>query len=97
MDVKKLIEKVVALGGNELHLKIGSQPLIRKNNMTAMDMPALVEADMANLIEDLLTPDEAAKFAKTGVFEANHFGQPPCDFRLSLFHSQQKPVAYIKI
>ncbi len=98
MDVKKLIEKVVTLGGNELHLKIGSQPLIRKNNnLTAMDMPALIEADMTSLIEDLLTSDEAAKFSKTGVFEANHFGQPPCNFRLSLFHSQQKPVAYIKL
>lgn len=98
MDIRKLIEKVVSVGGNELHLKIGSQPLIRKNNvLCSMDMPALIEVDMEHLIESLLTKEEALKFQKVGIFEANHFGEPPCNFRLSLFHSQQRPVAYVKI
>ena len=94
-----LIEKVVQSGGNEMHMKIGSKPLMRsKNNaLKALDFPALLEKDMEDLLNELLTTDEIATFEKNGVFETNHFGKPPCNFRLSLFHSQQKPVAYIKI
>ena len=98
MNVEHLIEMVFQSGGNELHMKIGSKPLMRKNNaLKQMDFPALVEQDMKDLQSELLTEDEIAKFEKMGVFEANHFGKPPCNFRLSLFHSQQKPIAYIKI
>lgn len=98
MNVEHLIEMVYQAGGNELHMKIGSKPLMRKNNaLKQMDFPALVEQDMKDLESELLTEDEIAKFEKIGVFESNHFGKPPCNFRLSLFHSQQKPIAYIKI
>ena len=98
MNVEHLIEMVFQSGGNELHMKIGSKPLMRKNNvLKQMDFPALVEKDMKDLQAELLTKDEIAKFEKMGVFEANHFGKPPCNFRLSMFHSQQKPIAYIKI
>ncbi len=98
MNVRQLIEKVFESGGNELHMKIGSKPLMRKNNvLKAMDFPALVENDMKDLQSELLSKDDIAKFNKIGVFEANHFGKPPCNFRVSLFNSQQKPSAYIKI
>ena len=98
MNVEHLVEIVFQSGGNELHMKIGSKPLMRKNNaLKQMDFPALVEQDMKDLQTQLLSPDDIAKFEKMGVFEANHFGKPPCNFRLSMFHSQQKPIAYIKI
>lgn len=98
MDIKSMIEKVVKLGGDELYLKIGTQPLVRINDvLSSMDLPALIESDMNDLIETLLTKDEIVKFQKNGIFEANYFGQSPCNFRISLFHSQQSPVAYIKI
>ena len=98
MDIKSMIEKVVKLGGDELYLKIGTQPLVRINDvLSSMDLPALIEGDMNDLIETLLTKDEIVKFQKNGIFEANYFGQSPCNFRISLFHSQQSPVAYIKI
>lgn len=99
MFVKNLIEKVNESGGSELHIKIGNKPLMRnKNNaLKQMDFPALVEQDMKDLVNELLTQDEITKFEKFGVFEANYFGKPPCNFRLSLFKSQQKTVAYIKI
>ena len=98
MNVEHLIEMVYESGGNELHMKIGAKPLMRKNNnLKQMDFPALVEQDMKDLESELLTNEEITKFEKNGIFEANHFGKPPCNFRLSMFHSQQKPVAYIKI
>ena len=99
MFIKNLIEKVLESGGNELHMKIGSKPLMRgkDNALKQMDFPALIEKDMKDLVGELLTKEEIVKFEKRGIFETNCFGKPPCNFRLSLFHSQQKPIAYIKI
>lgn len=98
MDIHSMIEKVKAAGGTELHIKVGARPLMRKNKfLRHMDFPVLHEADMENLLKTLLNDEDRQKFAKLSSFEANYFGKPPCNFRLTLFHSQQKPVALIKI
>ena len=31
MDIRKMIDKVKAAGGTELHIKVGAKPLMRKN------------------------------------------------------------------
>ncbi|HNX75430.1 MAG TPA: ATPase, T2SS/T4P/T4SS family [Candidatus Rifleibacterium sp.] len=98
MDIRKMIEKVKTAGGTELHLKVGARPLMRRNKfLRHMDMPVLHEDDMTTMIKDLLNEDDRQKFARLSSYEANFFGRPPCNFRLTLFHSQQKPVALIKI
>lgn len=98
MNVKQLIGKVKEAGGTELHLKISSKPLMRKGRLIRnMDYPAIEVADMVGLLSELLTEDEINKFKKIGIFESNFFGSSPCNFRLSVFHSQQKPVVLIKI
>lgn len=98
MDIKKLIENVKNSGGTELHLKVGSRPLIRKNKfLRHMEFPPIQEADMEDLLKSLLSSEDIEKFKKASSFEANFFGKPPCNFRLTLFHSQQRPVALIKI
>ncbi len=98
MDIRKMIEKVKTAGGTELHLKVGAKPLMRRNKfLRHMELPILHEDDMSTLIKDLLNDEDRQKFARLSSFEANFFGKPPCNFRLTLFHSQQKPVALIKI
>jgi twitching motility protein PilT len=98
MDTRKLIADVQKSGGTELHLKIGAQPLMRKNKfLRKIESPVLQPDDMATLIKMLLTQDDYKKFERSGSYEANFFGKPPCNFRLTLYHSQQKPVAIIKI
>jgi twitching motility protein PilT len=98
MDTKKLIEDVKNSGGTELHLKIGSQPLMRKGKfLRKIDSPVLQEEDMKGLIAEFLSEEDQKKFARLSSFEANFFGKPPCNFRMTLFHSQQKPIVIIKI
>ncbi len=98
MDTRKLIIDVQKAGGTELHLKIGSHPLMRKNKfLRKIDAPVLQPDDMQNMIKQLLSSEDQKKFEKLSSFEANFFGKPPCNFRLTLYHSQQKPVAIIKI
>lgn len=98
MDTRKLIADVQKAGGTELHLKIGSQPLMRKNKfLRKIDSPMLQPDDMTTLIKQFMSQEDIKKFEKLSSFEANYFGKPPCNFRLTLYHSQQKPVAIIKI
>ena len=75
MDTIKLIEKVKKLGGVELHIKIGSKPLMRKSKfLKNIDAPIIQNEDMEALISDLLSPEESKKFKKTGKsFEKNYF------------------------
>ncbi|NCB40880.1 MAG: hypothetical protein EOM80_19165, partial [Erysipelotrichia bacterium] len=98
MDIRKMIETVKTAGGTELHIKAGARPLMRKNKfLRRMDFPVLQEADVEGMLKELLSEEERNKFNKLSSYEANYFGKPPCNFRLTLFHSQQKPVALIKI
>ncbi len=99
MVVNSIIEKVFEAGGSELYIKIGSKPLMRNktNALKQMDFPVIYDQDMKDLLKDLLSNSEIEKFNKLGFYEVNFFGKPPCNFRLTLFHSQQKPVAFIKI
>jgi twitching motility protein PilT len=71
---------------------------MRKNKfLRKIDAPVIQEEDMVGVIKELLAHDEQNKFEKFSTFEANFFGKPPCNFRLTLFHSQQKPIAIIKL
>jgi twitching motility protein PilT len=71
---------------------------MRKNKfLRKIDAPVLHEDDMKALIDELLNAEEKKKFEKLSSYEANFFGRPPCNFRLTLVHSQQKPIAIIKI
>lgn len=98
MDTRKLIVDVQKAGGTELHLKIGSKPLMRKNKfLRKIDLPEIQPDDMKALLGQLLNEEELKKFEKFSAYEANYFGKPPCNFRLTLYHSQQKPIAIIKI
>lgn len=98
MDLKQLISNVFQQGGSELHLKVGSQPLMRKNkNLKQLPMPAVQGEDMGQVVKTLLLPEEAKKFMELSSFEKNFFGQPPCNFRLNLFRSQGQILGIVHI
>ncbi len=98
MDIGKLVEKVIGEGGNEIQLKIGSKPLMRKNKLLrGMDLPTIVEEDVTGVLTELLPPEELKKVAKKTYFETNIFGKLPANIRLTVFHAQEKPVLIIKI
>lgn len=98
MDTLKLIDKVNESNGSELYLKAGSQPLMRLGKLLKkIDTPAIQSEDMEQLISEFLSADEQNRFAKLGSFESNYFGKASCNFRLTLLHSQQRPIAIIKL
>ncbi|NLM17832.1 MAG: Flp pilus assembly complex ATPase component TadA [Candidatus Riflebacteria bacterium] len=98
MEVVKLIEKVYTAGGNELHLKVGTKPMMRRNkHLIQLDVPVLVEDDMKHLFNDLLKDDHRKEFEEESFLELNFWDNKPCNYRLSLFRSQGTTVATIKL
>ncbi|MFZ2959084.1 MAG: ATPase, T2SS/T4P/T4SS family [Candidatus Ozemobacteraceae bacterium] len=98
MDLKALIENVHSQGGSEIHLKVASPPLMRLNkNLKRLSMPAVMAPDLDGLVKTLLVEDEQKRFQETQNFEANFFGGPPCNFRVSLFKAQGQTQAIVRI
>lgn len=98
MDLKQLIKTVMDKGGTEIHLKIGSPPLIRlMKYLKKLPMPAVQSDDIDSIIKECLSPAEQTKFKAQGNFEGNFFGQPPANYRLVLFQAQSQTMAIIRI
>ena len=98
MELKSLIVTVQQQGGSEIHLKVGASPLMRHNkNLKRMPMPAVVSADLDSMVNGLLSADEQKKFQDQQSFEANYFGQEPCNFRVNLFKVQGQTQAIVRL
>ena len=61
------IEVVVNQGASDLHLMVGSQPIIRvaRTLTPILTMPALSEEDVAGLLAEMLTPQHKERFLQT--------------------------------
>ncbi len=98
MDLKNLIAGVHQKGGTEIHLKIGSPPLVRQTKfLKRLQMPLVQAADIAGVIQEFLSAEDKKKFVQQRFFEANFFGSPPCNFRLNLFQAQSQTMAIVRI
>jgi len=98
MDLKQIIASVHQQGGTEIHLKVGSPPLVRHNKyLKRMTGEILQKVDLDSIADVMLASDEKRKFGEQRFFEGNFFGQPPCNFRLNLFYAQSQICAIIRI
>lgn len=64
-DMKNLLHSAVKHGASDLHLSVGSAPLLRINgNICETDMPALAAFDTQKLLFSVLTPRQRGRFEK---------------------------------
>ncbi|HEY9071914.1 MAG TPA: ATPase, T2SS/T4P/T4SS family [Candidatus Ozemobacteraceae bacterium] len=98
MDLTQLLTTVQESGGTEIHLKVGSPPLVRQNKfLRKLALPAVQPGDIAGVVKQALSPEELAKFNQQRQFEGNFFGGAPCNFRLNLFQAQSQTMAIIRL
>lgn len=98
MELKNLIANVHQQGGSEIHLKVGAAPMMRQNkNLKRLAMPAVLPADLDNMVNGLLSPEDQKKFHDQQSFEANYFGQDACNFRVNLFKVQGQTQAIVRL
>jgi twitching motility protein PilT len=98
MDLKQLMIKVRNEGGSEVHLKIGSAPLMRQQKfLKRLSLPAFVPQDMDALLKAVLTDDESKKVQSGAFFEKNIWGADPCNFSVNFFKIQGQTAAILRL
>ena len=66
MNIKKILEKMIAQKGSDLHLKAGLQPVIRVDGkLTHLDFQRPSPKDMEAIADQILTPAQKDKFRRT--------------------------------
>jgi len=66
MNIKKILEMMIAQKGSDLHLKAGLQPVIRVDGkLTHLDFQRPSPKDMEAIADQILTPAQKDKFRRT--------------------------------
>jgi twitching motility protein PilT len=66
MNVKKILEKMIAEKGSDLHLKAGLKPVVRiDGNLRHLDFARPTPKDMEAIADQILTPSQKEKFRRT--------------------------------
>ncbi len=66
MNIKKVLEKMIAEKGSDLHLKAGLKPVIRVDGLLRhLDFQRPSPKDMESVAEQILTPSQKEKFRRT--------------------------------
>jgi twitching motility protein PilT len=66
MNIKKILEMMIAQGGSDLHLKAGLQPVIRVDGkLKHLDFQRPLPKDMETIADQILTPSQKDRFRRT--------------------------------
>ena len=66
MNIKKILEMMIAQKGSDLHLKAGLQPVVRiDGKLTHLDFQRPTPKDMEAIADQILTPAQRDKFRRT--------------------------------
>ena len=66
MNIKKILEKMIAENGSDLHLKAGLKPVIRIDGLLKhLDFQRPSPKNMESVAEQILTPSQKEKFRRT--------------------------------
>jgi twitching motility protein PilT len=66
VDFQELLKVMIARGASDLHIKVGSRPVIRVNGiLERLDVPVATAEGVAALLEKALTPQQGEEFQRT--------------------------------
>jgi twitching motility protein PilT len=98
MDLKQLIQQAKKEEASEVHLKIGSAPIIRQRKfLKKMALPAVQPADIEKMIAATLSADEQKRFKDGLAYEGNFWGGDPCNYKMNIFRAQGLPFVMIHL
>lgn len=87
MDINKLLEYSIDSGASDLHLSVGSIPMVRINGtMKPLDMSALVQEDMESIIPQVLDEDQIQAFQEKKEIDFSASLDGKGRFRVNLFN-----------
>lgn len=98
LNIDQLLTHIVKQGASDLHLSVGTTPMMRLNGkMTAIEnAPKLTKESLAATIDVLLTPEQKIKFEKEWELDFAHVVEGVSRFRANIFVQRGAPGAVFR-
>lgn len=95
LDIKRILNDMIARGASDLHLKVASPPVLRVNGILVyMDLPAPSVQDMVTVAQQILTPAQRELFETTREIDFA-FGVPGVARFRANFYVQRGSIAMV--
>ncbi len=99
VQLDQLLEEVVRLGGSDLHLTVGSPPVVRvQGELHRLNkMPELNGSDVRRLVLGMLTERQRERFLETGEYATSHAIPGKGRFRVAAFVQRDSVGAVLRL
>jgi twitching motility protein PilT len=95
LDIKRILNDMIARGASDLHLKVASPPVLRVNgNLLYMELPAPSVQEMVAVAQQILTPAQREQFEATREIDFA-FGVPGVARFRANFYVQRGSIAMV--
>jgi twitching motility protein PilT len=89
MNMRKLLEGMVKIKASDMHIKVGSPPLVRVHGaLRSVEHPPLAPEDTSRLVEEVLPERLKSQFQKNGTVDFSHSIERIARFRMNAFHQR---------
>jgi twitching motility protein PilT len=89
MLINDLLDKMEGMRASDLHLKVGRPPLLRINGkMTPLNLPALLEAEVEEMLFTMMTKRQRMKFGEVNEIDLSYAPLGSARFRINAFRQK---------
>ncbi|MFA5051481.1 MAG: PilT/PilU family type 4a pilus ATPase [Patescibacteria group bacterium] len=99
LAIDKILRLVAEQKASDLHLMIGSHPVIRLNNklITLEEEKIITREFMSGFLQTILDPDQLANLEKNKEVVLAYQFQKQTRFRINVFHQKGQVAAYLRL
>ncbi len=88
LTIQRLLRKMEEVGASDLHIKIGSPPILRiASKLMPVDAPVLTAADTEQMIAQIVPEHLRSRLKEQGGLDFSHMENASSRFRCSVFHA----------
>ncbi len=96
--IDDLLRRLVETEASDLHLRVGEPPVMRiHGNLTRLDMPALTDTDLYDLVHPMMNPERQHRFETTMELDMSYQVPGLSRFRVNIFRQQGHIGAVMRV
>ncbi|MGD0516543.1 MAG: PilT/PilU family type 4a pilus ATPase [Thermoguttaceae bacterium] len=89
MDMQRLLRAAVQFNASDLHIQVGSQPMVRVDGvMLAMDLPAVSPEEIQQLVAQVAEKPQMERIENERSCDFSYFIPEVARFRINIFYEQ---------
>ena len=98
LHIDELLHLLVEREASDLHLRVGEPPVMRiHGSLTRLDMPALLDRDMYDLIHPVMNTDKEVRFQQMLELDTSYSVPGLARFRVNIFRQQSHIGAVMRV